>query len=573
MRTVIGIDLGTTTSEIAFMKDGKPIIINNDLGLKQTPSIVSLSDNDEILIGEFAKRQAALRPESTVLEVKRLMGTDENIKLGENYFTPQEISSMILKKLKKYAEVCLGSEVREAVITVPANFNDLQRQATVKAGEMAGLKIERIINEPTAAALAYGIENMQAEENILIFDLGGGTFDVSIVEFFEGILDVKSSRGNNCLGGKDFDKKLEDYVVSRFERENNIELSNNLKAKARIKEACEQAKIELSSIDKTYISLPFIAQDRLGNPLELSMEITRDIFNELIEELIHSTNDIIDDAISASCIKESDITMVLAVGGSSLIPRVRDLLKGRFGDKVKGDFNPQEAVALGAAVQAGIVSKQINSSEGIIITDICSYSLGIKITKTLTTGRKISGVFDPIITRDTKIPCSVTKTYYTSYDNQTDVIIDIYEGEGKMVSENTNIGSFELKGIPAKPEGEESIEVTFTYNLNGILDVKAKINSTNQAAGKIINIINSSDSNLSLDSVIENLDNWQNYPLAARAKMIINIAEKKLDKIENPQKQKIEFILKTLKSAIISNNEALVQKYDDELTDLLFEIQ
>ncbi|MDT8716305.1 Hsp70 family protein [Clostridium sp. 19966] len=573
MRTVIGIDLGTTTSEIAYLKDGKSIIIPNDLGSKLTPSVVSLSENDEIIVGEFAKRQAALKPESTVLEVKRFMGTDKKISLGENIHTPQEISSMILKKLKKYAEIYIGNEIKEAVITVPANFNDLQRQATVMAGEMAGLKIERIINEPTAAALAYGLENMSAEENILVFDLGGGTFDVSVLEFFEGILDVKSSRGNNALGGKDFDKKLEDYVIEEFQKDKNIDLSDNLKATARIKEACERAKIELSSMEKANISLPFIAEDKFGNPLELNIEITREKFNELIDGLIQSTNIIIDEALRASGLKENDITLVLAVGGSSIVPRVKELLINRFDTRVKGDFNPQEAVALGAAVQAAIVSKQINADEGLIITDICSYSLGIKITKTLSTGRKVFGVFDPIITRDTKIPCSVKKTYYTSYDNQADVEIEIYEGEGKMVSENTNIGSFELKGIPPKPEGEESIEVTFTYNLNGMLEVKAKINSTSETVGKVINIINSSNVNMYLDSIIENLDNWEDYPLASRVKMIINIAEKKLDKIQNPQKQKIEFLLKTLKSAIINNNESLVQKYDDELTDILFEMQ
>jgi molecular chaperone DnaK len=573
MRTVIGIDLGTTTSEIAYMKEGKSIIIPNDLGSRLTPSVVCLSEENEFIIGEFAKRQAVLNPDRTVMEVKRLMGTTENVILGDKSYSPQEISALILKKLKKSAEVYLGYEVREAVITVPANFNDLQRKATVMAGELAGFKVERIVNEPTAAALAYGIENMNSEENILVYDLGGGTFDVSVLEFFEGIIDVKSSRGNNKLGGKDFDERIEQYLLDTFNKRYQIDLNHNIKARARIKSAAESAKIELSSMLFTEINLPFIAADSHGNPLELSLTLTREKFEELIEDIILSTEATLEEALKAAAMKAEDITMVLAVGGSSLIPRVKNFLHQKFAGKVKGDFNPQEAVAMGAAVQAAIVSKEINSREGLLVTDICSYTLGIKISKTLNSGRRLYGVFDPIITRDTKIPCSVTKTYYTSQDNQTEVIIDIYEGEGKMVTENTSIGSFQLQGIPPKPEGEESIVVTFTYNLNGILEVKAKILSTGQSAGKNINILNTCSTLDSGFNIGTNLDDWQNYPLAGRCKTIIHIAEKKLNILKDDQRSKVEFLLKMLKGAIIDNNEGTVQKYDDSLTDILFELQ
>lgn len=572
MRNVIGIDLGTTTSEVAFIKDGKAIIIPNDLGGKLTPSVVGLSEENEILVGEFAKRQLTLKPDKTVMEIKRLMGTDIKVPLDTKKYSPQEISSFILKKLKKFAEIYLGQEVKEAVITVPANFNDLERQATVMAGELAGLKVERIINEPTAAALAYGIENMNSDENILVFDLGGGTFDVSVLELFDGILDVKASRGNTKLGGKDFDAKIEDFIIEDFKAKHNIDLKDNIKARSRIKDAAERAKIELSTMEQTEINLPFITADLTGNPLEISLILTRSKFEELIEDLVLSTENIINEAIKASSINKEDITLVLAVGGSSLVPRIKRLLDNMFGSKVKGDFNPQEAVAMGAAVQAAIVSQQITSEDGLIITDVCSYTLGIKITKTLNTGRRLTGIFDPIITRDTKIPCTVNKTYYTSYDNQSEVNIEIYEGEAKMVSDNTNIGSFVLKGIPPKPEGEESIEVSFTYNLNGMLDVKAKIFSTGESAGKIINTLGmNSIIHDSLDFGIS-LDDWEKYPLANRVKTIINLAEKKLEKINNENKCKVEHKLKMLKGAVIDNNEALVQKYDDELTDLLFEL-
>ncbi|KGN01630.1 molecular chaperone DnaK [Clostridium novyi A str. 4570] len=488
MGKLIGIDLGTTTCEVAYLNNGQPEIILNDLNKKITPSVVGISDKDEFIVGELAQRQAVLEPEKTIVEVKRLMGEETKIKIGDEELSPEEVSSIILKKLKEDAEDYLGEEVTEAVITVPANFNDLQRKATKEAGEMAGLKVERIINEPTAAALAYGINNMKSDEKVLVYDLGGGTFDVTVLELFEGVIDVKASRGNNKLGGKDFNNIIEQYIINNFEAQYDVNIRDDIKAVARIKEEAEKIKIKLSNEEEVDINIPFIAVDKENNPLEIKTNLTRRKFEAFIEELVDSTEVIIDEAIKAAGYDAKDIDVVIAVGGSSRIPCVRKMLEDKFKDKIKYNVNPDEAVALGAAIQAAIKNDEIDSEEGILITDACSHTLGTSVVEKLSDGRFIDGIYDPIILRDSKIPCTETKKYYTIKDNQRSVIIDVYEGEQKLASKNTKIGEFILKGVPKAPAGKELIEVSFTYDLNGILQVSAKVLSTGKTLNKIIDI-------------------------------------------------------------------------------------
>lgn len=358
---IIGIDLGTTNSLVSYIKDGKPVIIPNEFGELITPSVVGINDDGEYCAGNVAKRQLTLKPDKTISEVKRLMGRDEKVKLGDREFLPEEISSILIKKLKKDAEDYIGKEVREAVITVPANFNDLQRQATKRAGELAGLVVERIINEPTAAALAYGLNKMGSEEKVLVYDLGGGTFDVTVFEIFDGIVDVKSSRGNAKLGGKDFDKLIVEYILKNFYEKEHIDLREDLQAMARIKEYAEKAKIELSSVKTTNILIPFIAINKDNNPLEVDIKLSRAKFEELIKDLLMSTKVQINETLDAAGYKRDDLDVVLAVGGSSRITMVDDLLKELFNDKVKSGVNPGEAIVLGASIQAGIKSGEISS--------------------------------------------------------------------------------------------------------------------------------------------------------------------------------------------------------------------
>lgn len=571
MGRIIGIDLGTTTSEIAYIKNGKPEIIVNDLGNRITPSVVGLTDDNEIIVGTLPKRQAVLKPERTVMEIKRLMGTNEKISIGDKVLSPQEISSMILKKLKKYAEDYLGESVTEAVITVPANFNDLQRQATKEAGELAGLKVDRIINEPTAAALAYGIDNLEGEEKVLVYDLGGGTFDVTVLELFDGVIDVKASRGNNKLGGKDFDERIEKYIIEDFEKKNGINLRNNKKTMARIKEAAERAKIELSSMDSTDIELPFVAIDENQNPLEISIRLTRSKFEELIMDLLEATDKEIQDALEAAKYSIDDIDVVLAVGGSSRVPCVRRLLNTKFNKKIKTDINPDEAIALGAAVQAGIKNDEISSEDSVLITDACRYTLGTNIVTDVGNGRLMSGVFDPIIMRDSKIPCTRKKVYYTASENQNKVVIDVYQGDGKLVIENTKIGEFLLEGIPEAPAREEAIEVSFTYNLNGILEVKAKILSNGKSISEIIDTQSINKEDVVCFEEL-NLDKWKECKLAPKVKSIINLCERKMETMNDTYREKVQELLNKLKKSVIENDDELVKKYDEELTDLIFDI-
>ena len=581
MGKIIGIDLGTTTSEIAFMENDQPKIITDCFGNRIVPSVVGKKEDGTVVVGQVAYNQLISSPDRTMAEVKRLMGSDPMISLDDEKYLPDELSSLILIELKKYAEDYLGEEVVEAVITVPANFNNSQRKVTKMAGEMARLKVERIINEPTAAAMAYGLNNYDKEEKILVYDLGGGTFDVSILEMFEGILDVKSSRGNDRLGGKDFDSRIEKYIEKEFEKTYNqnlykgLDVKNKLSIKLRVKEAAINAKKELSTQLSTTINIPFITIID-NKPVSIGMELTRDKFNQLTKDLVISTTEKIDEALKAAKLKEKDIDRVLLIGGSSRIPAVKELVEKKFKGKIITGINPDEAVAMGAAIQAGIKGNQITDVENLIITDKCSYNLGTSIIK-IGDGKVISGAFDCIIPIDSSIPCSNKKTYYTAVDNQDEVRIEVFEGNEEMAEDNVKIGDFILKGIPKGKAGEQSIDVQFDYDLNGILEVKATIVSTGKSINKIID--NFKLTKLPIDSLADEnmyyrykVDSWQEYELAESVKNIIELAEKKMKHIKDEDKyDEIENILDELKMAVIYNNKELVEKFDDELTDILFE--
>lgn len=584
MGKIIGIDLGTTTSEIAYIENDEPKIIPDCFGNRIVPSVVGKKEDNTVIVGQVAYNQLIPSPERTVAEVKRLMGSDTKINMGEKEYMPHEISSLILKELKKYAEDYLGEEVEEAVITVPANFNNSQRKVTKLAGEMAGLKVERIINEPTAAAMAYGINNADKEEKILVYDLGGGTFDVSVLEMFEGILDVKSSRGNDRLGGKDFDSRIEKYIEKEFERiynqnlYKNLDVQNKLSIKLRVKEAAINAKKELSNQLSTTINIPFITVID-NKPVSISIELKRDKFNELTKDLVERTTEKIDEALKAANLKARDIDTVLLVGGSSRIPAVKELVESKFKGKIISGINPDEAVSMGAAIQAGIKSNQITCEENLIIADKCSHNLGTSIIK-IGDGKVINGAFDCIIPIDSSIPCSKKKLYYTAIDNQEEVRVEVYEGNEELAEDNTKIGDFLLKGVPKARAGEESIEVQFDYDLNGMLEVKATIMSTGTSINKIID--NFKLIKLPQDALVDEdlyerfkVDEWLDYDLASGVKSTVELAEKKIknSKINKDdfKYRKIEKLLEELKLAVIHDNEELVEKYDEELTDILFE--
>lgn len=575
MGRIIGIDLGTTTCEMAYINNSKPELIVNNLGDRITPSVVGVTDEDEYVVGMVAKRQHILKPDKTVMEVKRYMGLREEINLGDKSYLPEEISAILLKNLKIYAEDFLGEQVTEAVITVPAGFDDLQRQATKEAGEMAGFKVERIINEPTAAALAYGINNLETDEKVIVYDLGGGTFDVTVLELFEGILDVQASRGDNKLGGKDFDERIEQFIVNDFKEKHGIDLRGNKKSMARIKEAAENAKKELTTLENVVIELPFIAIDENQNPLEVNVRLNRKMFEEMIEDLVLSTEKCIDEALDAAGYTHEEIDVVLAVGGSSRVPCVKNLLNRKFPGKVKTVVNPDEAVALGAAVQAGIKNNEISSEDSVLITDVCRYTLGISMAVELQDGRILNGVFDPLINKDSKIPITAKSTYQTIYDGQESVLVSIYQGDGKFVSENIRISELELGGIPAGPAGMEGIEVAFSYDINGKMKVEATILSTGKAAEIVIDMKQNARSIVNENKeVVKEIDvtEWTNYPLAIKVKSTIKIAEKRIDKFNDSTKNKINHLIKELKKEVINDNEAKVDEIDGKLTDILFEL-
>ena len=488
MGRVIGIDLGTTTSEIAYIENGKPKLIPDIYGDTIIPSIVAEKEN-EIIVGRMAYNQLLSNPEKTISEIKCLIGSKERIKLGNQRYLPHEISSIILQELKSYAEKFIGEEVEEAIITVPANFDSKQRELTKLAGEVAGFKVERIINEPTAAAIGYGIDNLQKNEKLLVYDLGGGTFDVTILEMVDGVLDVVSSRGNNKLGGKNFDERIERYIDEEFKEQYGVYLSETdvdyTKIKPRLKEAAINAKKELSSNLRTIINIPFITSINNKN-VDFNIELSRAKFDEITLDLVNSTTDTINEVLKAAKCSEDDIDIVLLVGGASRIVSVQNLLYKLFQKKVKLGINPDELVALGAAVQAGIKNNEIRKEKAITVKDKCSYNLGTRIVGEVD-GQLVDGLFDCLIPIDSALPSSYKKIYKTVYDNQKSIAVDVYEGNEPLVHDNTKVGYFILQGIPEGPAGSEEIEIEFNYDLNGILQVNAKVLSTGEEVRKVIN--------------------------------------------------------------------------------------
>ena len=546
MGKIIGIDLGTTNSCVAVLEAGAPKVIPNPEGGRTTPSVVSFKKGEKI-VGDSAKRQAITNPD-TVSSIKRLMGTSKKVELAGKKYTPEEVSAMILSYMKDYAEDYLGEKVTEAVITVPAYFNDAQRQATKNAGKIAGLDVKRIINEPTAAALAYGLEKEEGQ-TILVYDLGGGTFDVSILELGDGVFEVKSTNGNNKLGGDDFDNRIIDYIVEEFAKENNIDLRDDKMAMQRLKEVAEKAKKDLSGMLTTQISAPFIAKNDDGEPLHVDMELTRAKFEDLIGDLVESTLEPVKKALKDAKMTKKDIDKVILVGGSTRIPMVYDLIKEELGQEPSREVNPDEVVACGAAIQGGVIAGDV---QDIVLLDVTPLSLGVET---------LGGVMTVLIPRNTTIPTSKKEVFSTAADNQPAVDIKVLQGERPMAADNKVLGNFQLTNIPAAPRGVPQIEVKFDIDTNGIVNVTAKDLGTNKEQS--ITITNSS--NLS-DEEVEKMrkeaeankeaDEKKKEEVEVRndAESLVFQTEKTIkdlgDKIDDDEKEEVEDEIKELKEAL-----------------------
>ncbi len=569
MAKIIGIDLGTTNSCVAVMENGEPVVIPNPEGGRTTPSVVALAKNGERLVGEVAKRQAITNPDDTIMSIKRDMGTDRKVSLGDKTYSPTEISAMTLQKLKADAERYLGETVSQAVITVPAYFSDSQRQATKDAGKIAGLEVLRIINEPTAAALAYGL-GTDNDHKIMVYDLGGGTFDVSILEIGDGTFEVLATSGNNRLGGDDFDEKVMTYLADEFKKETGIDLRADKMAVQRLKDAAEKAKKELSGVMSTNINLPFISVDQTG-PKHLDITLTRAKFDELTADLVEKTMEPVRNAMSDAGVSTADIAKVLMVGGSSRIPAVQEAVRKIVGKEPDNGINPDECVAIGAAIQGGVLGGEVND---LLLLDVTPLSLGLET---------LGGVCTRLIERNTTIPVQKTQVFSTAADNQTSVEIHVLQGEREMAAHNKTLGRFSLTGIPPAPRGVPQIEVKFDIDRNGIVHVSAKDLGT----GNEQDITITASSNLSDEEIDRAVKEAEQFAAEDKAKKeeaeirnsadtMVYQSEKALndvgDKLDPADKSEAEAKISALKDAIASNDTAKMKVATDDLTAKLNEI-
>lgn len=570
MGKIIGIDLGTTNSCVAVMEGGEPVVIANSEGARTTPSVVSFQANGERLVGQVAKRQAITNPDKTIISIKREMGTNHKTKIDDKEYSPQEISAMVLQKIKADAESYLGETVTQAVITVPAYFNDAQRQATKDAGKIAGLEVLRIINEPTAASLAYGLDKTEKSEKIFVYDLGGGTFDVSILELGDGVFEVLATNGDTRLGGDDFDNKIMDFIADTFKSENGIDLRNDKMALQRLKEAAEKAKIELSASTQTNINLPFITADATG-PKHIDLNLTRAKFNELTSDLVQRSIEPMKKALADANLSIGDIDKIILVGGSTRIPAVVDAVKNFTGKEPSKGVNPDECVAVGAAIQAGVLTGEVKD---VLLLDVTPLTLGIETA---------GGISTPLIERNTTIPAKKSQIFSTYADNQTAVDINVLQGERQMATDNKSLGRFNLSGIAPAPRGIPQIEVTFDIDANGIV----KVSALDKGTGKEANITITASTNLSDDEVQKAVDEAAKFAeedknrkekieVHNNADQIIYQTENSLkelgDKISAEDKSKVEAKLEDLKKIKDSDDIEAVKKGIEELTQEFYAI-